>query len=292
LKLVLATRRSPLAVAQSEMVARSLRASGNVVELLHISTTGDRRSRGAAGEVADVKGLFVKELEEAILGGWADAAVHSAKDLPTELPDGLAVLCVPKRVDPRDVFVGPPGGLDMLPLKARVGTGSPRRQAQLHDYRRDIVPVDIRGNVDTRIAKLSRGEVQGLVLAAAGMTRLGLDMTRARPLDPFLFVPAPGQGCLAIEGRRDRVDLVQALLAIDHAPSRAALQAERAFLRELGGGCFTPVGALCEPDGDELRLTGYIKRSGRSSRRGNIAGPVEEADALGRDLARTLGGVR
>jgi hydroxymethylbilane synthase len=288
-RLVLATRRSALALAQAEAVAAALRASGHEVELLPLVTTGDRRSRApGSASAADVTGLFVKELEEALLAGDADLAVHSAKDLPTDLPPGLAVLAVPERADPRDVLVAP-GGLEDLPPGSRIGTGSPRRREQLREVRPDLIAVDVRGNVDTRLAKLRRGEVDGLVLAAAGLARLGIDAGPTEPLDPAAFVPAPGQGCLALEGCLGRDDLAEAAAAVDDPAAHAALRAERAFLAGLGGGCLTPVGALGEARGGELRLLGYLAPPGGRARRGSVAGAAADAERLGLELARTLG---
>lgn len=291
MRLVLATRRSPLALAQTEMVAAALRHHGYAVELLPIVTAGDRRSRERRPPRGDeVKGLFVKELEEALLNGFADAAVHSAKDVPTELPEGLAVLAVPERVDPRDVVVSPAGGLADLPRRARVGTGSPRRQAQLRDRYPDLVATDIKGNVDTRIDKMRRGEVDALVLAAAGLIRLGRATPVGLPLDPGEFVPAPGQGCLALEAREGDARVAAALAHIDHPPSRRALAAERAFLAELGGGCQTPVGALCTEGEDGVSISGYVgdPRGGRG-RLGTESGGPGTGEDIARALARRLG---
>jgi hydroxymethylbilane synthase len=192
-RIVLATRRSPLALAQTEAVAGALRAAGHEPELLGLTTTGDRWSAAGTGAAPD-KGLFVKELEEALGDGRADLAVHSAKDLPAELPDGLAVVAVPPREDARDVLVGPPGGLAALPAGARVATGSPRRAAQVLAARPDLLIVPIRGNVGTRLDKLARGDADALVLAAAGLARLGLAPGGAEPLPIEVSTPAPGQG--------------------------------------------------------------------------------------------------
>lgn len=293
MRLVLATRRSPLALAQTGLVANALRRAGHEVELLPLVTTGDRRGREAAGGAPEeVKGLFVRELEEALLDGRAHLAVHSAKDLPTELPGRLAIVAVPERADPRDVLVGPEGGLGGLAAGARVGTGSPRRQDQLRDVRPDLLAVDIRGNVGTRLEKMRRGEVDALILAAAGLARLGVDAPGAQPLDHEAFVPAPGQGCLALEAVQDRDDVIEAVAVIDDGPSHAALRAERAFLAALGGGCLTPTGALCVPEGGGMRLHGYVGHTGAGARRGSVSGPPDEAEGLGRELAATLGGAR
>jgi len=250
-RLVLATRRSPLALAQTGLVADALRAGGHEVELLPLVTSGDRWSQGQAPAT---KGLFVKELEEALLDGRADLAVHSAKDLPGELPPGLAVLAVPPRADPRDVLVGPEAGLAGLPEGARVATGSPRRRVQLRAARPDLVLAEIRGNVGTRLEKLAAGQADALVLAAAGLARLGLSPPGVTALPVEVCTPAPGQGALAVEGRANRDDLGAVVAALDDPDAHRCLLAERAALARVGGGCMAPVGALCRPidGGDEL----------------------------------------
>jgi hydroxymethylbilane synthase len=235
-----------------------------------------------------VKGLFVRELEEALLDGRADLAVHSAKDLATTLPDGLAIVAVPERADPRDVFVGPAGGLAALAEGSVVGTGSPRRQAQLKDLHPHLRAEEIRGNIDTRVDRMRRGDVGALILAAAGLARLGLDVPEAQPLDPERYVPAPGQGCLALEAAASRAEVAEAVAAIDHAPSSAALRAERAFLEALGGGCTTPAGALAEVEGEGLRMTAYLGMEGGEGWTANLAGATQDAEAIGHDLAVRL----
>jgi len=274
-------------MAQSEGVAAALRTLGHEVELVPLVTSGDRRSAGL-GE-GSTKGLFVRELEEALLDGRADLAVHSAKDLPTELPEPLAILAVPPRADPRDVLVGPPGGLAALPRGARVATGSPRRRAQVLRERPDLVVQDIRGNVDTRLRKLAEGQADALVLAAAGLARLGLTPDGAQPLPVELCTPAPGQGCLAIEGRRDRPELAPVCEALDDPASHRSLLAERAFLRTLGGGCLAPVGAFCEPHGGRLLMhvmlaTPDLARLERVS----LEGAADDPEALGAAAADAL----
>ena len=252
--------------------------------LLELVTTGDRWS--AQGGADASRGLFVKELEEALLDGRADLAVHSAKDLPGELPDGLSVLAVPERADSRDVVVGPPGGLLALPAGARVGTGSPRRAAQLRLIRPDLDFTEIRGNVGTRIEKRDRGEVDALVLAAAGLARLGLQPDTVTPLTVAQCVPAPGQGALALEGRTDRSEVAAALSAIDHPETAASVHAERAVLAGLGGGCREPVGALGTVTAGVLELVAFAEdedgvRHVRRTARGGATDPV----ALGSQVA-------
>jgi hydroxymethylbilane synthase len=236
-------------MAQSEWVARQLRAVGHAVRLLELVTSGDRWS--ATGAAATTKGLFVKELEEALLDGRADLAVHSAKDLPGELPAGLGILAVPAREDARDVLVGATG-LDALPPGARVGTGSPRRAAQVRHHRPDVTVIEIRGNVGTRLDKLESGEFDAVVLAAAGLARLGLTPAPCAVLDAETCVPAPGQGALAIEGRTDRPELGELLADLHDATAAAAVRVERAFLHALGGGCREPIGVHGVVRGDEI----------------------------------------
>ena len=292
MNLILATRRSPLALAQAELVAASLRGAGHETELLPLTTTGDRWSAAGTGEAPD-KGLFVKELEEALIAGRAHLAVHSAKDLPAELPGGLAVLAVPAREDPRDVLVGPPGGLAALPDGARVATGSPRRAAQILAARRGLVIVPIRGNVGTRLDKLARGDAEALVLAAAGLRRLGLSPEGAEPLSIELSTPAPGQGLLAVEGRTGDSAVARAVSALDDAGAHACLRAERAFLSAMGGGCLAPMGALCETDEGGLRLTAFAgSADGTLAERAVRSGPADHPEGLGREVAAARSAVR
>ncbi len=288
MRVTVATRRSALALAQSRAVAVALEDAGHEASLLEMTTTGDRWS--LAGSQAqpgmDVKGMFVKELEEALLDGRADIAVHSAKDLPGDLPPGLAVIATPAREHPGDVLVGSPGGLDALPAGARIGTTSPRRRAQVLAARPDLQVVEVRGNVDTRLAKLDAGDVDALVLAAAGLRRLGIarDDAVALPLD--LCLPAAGQGIVAIEGRDGDDAVRQACAALDDPASRACLAAERAFLARLGGGCSVPAGALCQMDGDTLRMRAWWDGSGLFA---DVNGPVGDPVGLGARAAEQVG---
>jgi len=275
---VLATRRSPLARAQTELVAAELRAAGHAVDVLSLTTSGDRAS--ASGARPDDKGLFVKELELALLDGTADLAVHSAKDLPAELPDGLAIVAVPARADPRDALVGATSLAD-LPPRARVGTGSPRRAIQLRMARPDIETVEVRGNVDTRLRRLDEGAVDALVLAAAGLARLGVERDDVSPLPPELSTPAPGQGFLAIEGRAGDSDLESVAAVLDDPSAHACLLAERTTLAVLGGECRAPIGALCEHGPGGLTMIGF-----RSDEHGEGAVRVR---AAGRDAPAVLG---
>lgn len=269
-----------------------LRAAGHEPELLELTTTGDRWSAAGGGETPD-KGLFVKELEEALLDGRAHLAVHSAKDLPGALPEGLAVLAVPAREDPRDVLVGPSGGLGGLPADAAVATGSPRRAAQILAARPDLRIVPIRGNVGTRLQKLARGEADALVLAAAGLRRLGLEPAGALELPIEVSTPAPGQGLLAVEGRAGDAEVAAAVAAIDDGLAHACLRAERALLAALGGGCLEPVGALCEARGRGLRITAFAgSADGLRGERVVLEGALADPEDLGVRAAEALGGVR
>ncbi len=285
-RVVLATRRSALARAQTESVAEVLRAAGFEVEVLALVTSGDRLS--AVGHDPEGKGVFVKELERALLDGSADLAVHSAKDLPAELPDGLTLLAVPARADPRDVLVGA-RDLDALQPGARVGTGSPRRAAQVRAVRPDVKIVPMRGNVGTRLAKLDRGDADAIVLAAAGLARLGIEREDVAPLPSETCIPAPGQGFLAIEGRRDDARLAGAVGVLDDAVAHACLRAERSLLIALGGGCREPIGALCRERDGQLALTAFrAGREGDNPRRAAARGPLSHPERVGRDAAEAL----
>ena len=288
MRITVATRRSALALAQSRAVAAALQAAGHEPALLEITTTGDRWSLAGSGAQPgmDVKGMFVKELEEALLDGRADIAVHSAKDLPGEMPPGLAVIATPPREDPGDVLVGSPDGLEGLAMGARVGTTSPRRRAQVLAARPDLDVVEIRGNVDTRLAKLDAGEVDALVLASAGLNRLGIARPDAVRLPFGVCLPAAGQGIVAIEGRDADAEVRAACATLDDTAARACLAAERAFLARLGGGCSVPAGALCEVDGDSLRLRAWWDGSGRTA---DLAGPIGDPVALGARAADEVG---
>ena len=235
----------------------------------------------------------MKELEEALLDGRAHLAVHSAKDLPGELPPGLAVLAVPARADARDVLVGPEGGLGALPAGAAVATGSPRRAAQILAARPDVAIVPIRGNVGTRLDKLAAGAADALILAAAGLRRLGLDPRGATPLSVEVSTPAPGQGLLALQGRDDDREVAAAVAVLDDPAAHACLRAERALLAALGGGCLQPVGAYCAPRGGGLRITAFAgSDDGRRGERVVREGPLGDPEALGREAAAALAAVR
>ncbi|GGJ97707.1 porphobilinogen deaminase [Luteimonas terricola] len=287
----IATRKSPLALWQSEHVADLLRAAhpGLAVELVPMSTRGDEvldRSLAAIGG----KGLFLKELELAMLRGDADCAVHSLKDVPMEVDAPFALPAFLARADHADAFISNQfATFDALPPGACVGTSSLRRQAQLRALRPDLEIRDLRGNVNTRLAKLDAGEYDAIVLACAGLDRLGLGgRTRAR-LDAPEWLPAPAQGVIAIECRGDDAEVMALCRVLDHAPTRTCASAERALNLALHGSCHVPVAAFARLDGDMLRLDGLVgsERDGRSVR-AHAEGPAADPEVLGRDVAGRL----
>lgn len=288
----LGTRRSLLARTQSDQVAETLRAAGHQVELVEIVTEGDV-STASLASLGGV-GVFASALRSALLDGEIDLAVHSLKDLPTAPVDGLTLAAVPAREDPRDVLVGRDGlTLAELGDGARIGTGSPRRAAQLRALGLGVEIVDLRGNVESRIARVSNGELDGIVLARAGLNRIGRQSVASEIFDPLQLLPAPGQGALAVECRTDD-EATRAICAeLDDEPTRACVLAERAVLAELQGGCAAPVGALAEwaegLDGPELYLRAVIAApDGSTDVRRSATGPTSDPAALGHSLARLL----
>jgi hydroxymethylbilane synthase len=247
----LGTRGSALALAQARWVAERL---PDEVELVPISTSGDERPSGAP-ELSD-KSRFVKEIEEALLAADIDLAVHSAKDVPAELPDGLAIVGVPPRADPRDALCGA-GSLDELPKGALVGTASLRRRAALLALRADLEVRELRGNVDTRLRRLAERDFDAIVLARAGLERLGRP-DAGSPLDASAFVPAPGQGCLVLEARTDDAGSSDTVRPLTDLDALACLAAERAVVRALDATCHTPIGAHSVSSGPSLRLTAFV----------------------------------
>jgi len=247
MKLRIGSRGSQLALWQANHISALLRAAGHEVEIEIIKTTGDRLQEVTFAQVGS-KGMFTKEIEESLAAGTVDLAVHSLKDLPTELPAGFALAATPKRVDPRDVFVAARyAKLADLPQGARVGTSSQRRRAQLKALRPDIEAVEFRGNVDTRLRKLGEGQVDAILLAAAGLDRLEKTEWVRERLEPAQFCPAAGQGSLGIETRLGDEATIAALAFLDDAATRFAVTAERAALAALGGGCQVPIGVHCRP---------------------------------------------
>jgi len=288
----LGTRASALALAQSTTVADAIRErTGHTVELVEIVTTGDRSS--APIPQLGV-GVFVSALRDALSAKEVDIAVHSYKDLPTAPADGLTVAAVPTRADPRDALVARDGlTLSELPEGARIGTGALRRIAQVHALGRHLVPVPVRGNVDTRLRKLAEGQFDAIVLARAGLARLGRAGEATEILDPLLMLPAPAQGALAVECREDDDELRAILAALDDTDTRAAVTAEREFLAELEAGCSAPIAALAEvAEGDdtpEIYLRGAaFSPDGSVSIRLSRTGTLADAAEIGRALARDL----
>ena len=247
MNLRIGSRGSQLALWQANHIAALLRAQGRAVEIEIIKTTGDRLQEVAFAEVGS-KGMFTKEIEEALADGRIDLAVHSLKDLPTELPEPFVLAATPPRVDPRDVFVSVTyANLASLPQSASVGTSSQRRRAQLKALRPDIEAIEFRGNVDTRLRKLVEGQVDAILLAAAGLDRLEKTERVRERLEPKDFCPAAGQGALGIETRKDDLATIAAVAFLDDAETRFAVTVERAALAALGGGCQVPIGVHCRP---------------------------------------------
>lgn len=283
--LVIASRGSQLALWQANWVQKQLAASGIETGIEIIKTTGDKITGVPLAQVG-TKGLFTKEIEEALLDERADLAVHSLKDLPTELPQGLLLAGVPAREDARDAIVG--RRLDQLPAGARVGTSSLRRAAQLRKLRPDLVVESVRGNLDTRLRKLDEGRYDAIVLAAAGLKRLGWAGRIAEVLTPEVMCPAVGQGALALESRESGAGK-DACAALDDADTRAAVTAERAVLAGLGGGCQVPIGAHATVEDGRLRLLAIVASpDGFELIRAESQGTAADAAALGRDLAGDL----
>jgi len=283
------TRGSPLALVQAESVAAPLRALGSEVEIVPVRTEGDRRLEVQLAAIGG-KGLFVREIEEMLLAGTLDCAVHSLKDLPAETPDGLALAAFPEREDPRDVLVTRESyTFESLRPGARLGTGSPRRRALALALRADLVVEPVRGNVGTRLGKLEREGLDAVLLAAAGLKRLGVAPRHVQLLDPETFVPAVGQGVLAVETRADDRRVLAALGRLDHAATRACALAERACLARLGASCNSPVAAHAVLDGAALRMTAIVASDdGRKLLRATVSGAGGDGLRLGRRAADSL----
>ena len=292
----LGTRASLLARTQSALVADLIRArTGREVELVDVTTEGD--VNGASLVSLGGTGVFVGALRDALLRGDVDVAVHSLKDLPTAPHPGITLAAVPTREDPRDVVVARDGlTLGELPAGSVVGTGSPRRAAQLHALGLGLEIVDIRGNVDTRVGKVVAGEVDAVLLARAGLARLGRLDDVTEVMDPIQMLPAPGQGALAVECRSDDLDLVESLRALDDPHSRATVEAERAVLAGLEAGCSAPVGALAEivegedgPDSTEIWIRAVaLSADGALAVRSSASGSTGDAHGVGTRLAEQM----
>jgi hydroxymethylbilane synthase len=278
------TRGSALALWQAEHVKARLAALGHEAELVPITTTGDRLIDRRL-ELVGGKGAFLKEIEEALLAGEVDLAVHSLKDVPTTLPEGLHLVAFLERADPRDALLSlRDRALTELPSGAHVGTTSLRRQAQLRALRRDLVIEDLRGNVDTRLRKLREGQFDAIVLAMAGLMRLGREDEVTEVIAPEVLLPAPGQGAIALECRVGDSGVAAAVAPLHDPPSARCVTAERALLAALGGGCNVPLGAFAQVEGTHLRLRAFVARvDGGVIVRGEAAG--DDPQRLGLELA-------
>lgn len=286
----LGSRGSKLALWQAGFVQAEIeKNTGRRVEIVRIRTTGDVILDVPLAKVGG-KGLFTKEIEEALLAGAIDLAVHSMKDVPTDLPAGLEIAAITKREDPRDAFLSNTARrFQDLPQGARVGTSSLRRQSQLLSVRPDLSIGQLRGNLDTRLRKMDEGQFDAIILASAGLRRLGWASRIAEILPTSLSLPAIGQGALGIEIRRDDEDTRAAIAFLDDPETAAAVRAERAFLRRLEGGCQVPIGAFGRWEGGQIVLDGMVGRpDGSRIVRGSARGPAQEPEALGRRLAEEL----
>ncbi|MCA1823042.1 MAG: hydroxymethylbilane synthase [Mycobacteriales bacterium] len=283
------TRRSPLARAQAAWVGAQLSATGDyAVELVDVTTAGDV-STSAVPDLGGT-GVFVSALREALCAGSVDLAVHSLKDLPTEPAPGVLLAAVPLREDPRDALCSSAGfTLAELPRGSTVGTGSPRRTAQLRALGLGLDVVPIRGNVDTRLDKTARGDVDAVVVARAGLARLGRLDAVSEVLDPLQMLPAPGQGALAVECRAEDGETLRLAAALDDAPTRACVTAERALLSALAAGCTAPVGALADVADDEIYLRGVVAAiDGTVALRHSVTGPASDPRELALRLAQLM----
>lgn len=289
-KIRLGTRASALARWQANWTAERLRALGAEVEILLLRTSGDEQQAGPVASIG-APGVFTKELERALLKQQIDLAVHSLKDLPTEIPSGLALGAIPERAPVGDCLVSVKWrSLEELPREARIGTGSARRRAQLLHARADLQMLDIRGNVDTRLRKLAEGAYDAIILAEAGLRRLGLDDRITERLPLSLMLPAVGQGALGLEIRADDSAAREAIAALNHPATAAAVTAERALLSELHGGCLAPVAAWGRVESDRLlHLTGAVlSEDGRQRLEASIAHRANDAVAAGQFVANEL----
>lgn len=286
----IATRASELAIRQARIVESALDARGIASEILTFKTTGDKRLDEPLSEMG-AKGLFTRELEAALAKNKVDCCVHSLKDLPTELPEGLMIGAILEREDPRDVLVINPvtgaDDLDAIPPGSRIGTSSLRRRAQLLSLRPDLEVVELRGNVPTRLRKVETGRVHAAILAAAGLIRLGATQRISQFLQPPDWLPAAGQGAIAVELKSDDDEIREIIEPLDHAQTSLCVRAERAFLAALEGGCQVPIGALASfPD---LVLHGFVSDiSGRDTVRGSVTLDPEAPEESGHSLAQEL----
>jgi len=290
-ELRIGTRGSQLALYQANWVKERLVQTHPPlkVTLITIKTTGDKIQDAPLAKIGG-KGLFVKEIEEALIQKRIDLAVHSIKDVPTELPDGLHLSAITKREDPRDVFISKDGTLlKDLPQRAKIGTGSLRRQAQLLHFREDFELIPLRGNLDTRLKKLERMNLDGIVLAMAGVKRLGLEARITQIIPAEISLPAIGQGALGIETRKGDREVEEQIYFLDDPESAIAVSAERAFLKRLGGGCQVPIAAFAKLVDSNLWIDGLVGTvDGRRLVRHHLEGSLEKAESLGTELAEIL----
>ncbi len=295
-QLTVGTRGSALALNQANRVVECLRHAHSAgtasrplrVEMKIVKTKGDRILDVPLAKIGD-KGLFVKELEEALLSGEVDFVVHSMKDVPTEMAAGLCIAAVPEREDASDALISNGPGLDELPTGARIGSSSLRRRAQLLNHRADLEILDLRGNLDTRLRKLDEGEYDAIILACAGLHRMGWADRITQKLSAEICLPAVGQGALAIQARSDDTETLSILRVLDDPATHAAVTAERALMRALEGGCQAPVGALARIEGGTMVTEGVVASlDGADLVRGRVAGPRDRPEELGIELAQAL----
>ncbi len=293
-EIIVGSRDSALAMWQTNWVVDNLKRLNPdyTFRIVSMKTQGDKILDVALAKIGD-KGLFTKELEHAMLKNETDLAVHSMKDLPTMLPEGLTIGAICERVDPRDVVVSRDGiSLEQMPQGARIGTSSLRRCAQLLNFRPDLVLEPLRGNLNTRMAKLERNNLDAIILAAAGIERLGWGDRITERLSTDICLPAVGQGSIGIEIREGDQEVYDVVQKLNHFPSQAAITAERALLKKLEGGCQIPIGALGTLDGDQLTVRGVVAGlDGKDLVRSSITGPAADAAQLGEKLAEQLIGM-
>jgi hydroxymethylbilane synthase len=289
--LKIGTRGSKLALTQSRWVKEKVEGKhpGVQVELVKIKTTGDKILDSPLSQIGG-KGLFVKEIEEALINKHVDVAVHSMKDVPAELPEALTLSVFPEREDPRDALISLGNlTLDQLSRGAKVGTSSLRRAAQLLHIRRDLAIVPLRGNVDTRLRKLESGELSAIILATAGLKRLGFEDRISQVISSEHILPAIGQGALGLEVRREDEQTISLINFLNHKPTEITVRAERAFLRKLQGGCQVPVAGFARLDGETVHLTGMVAElDGTRLLRDDMTGEVNQAEKIGNTLAGRL----
>ncbi|NPA58494.1 MAG: hydroxymethylbilane synthase, partial [Aquificae bacterium] len=291
MKIRIGTRKSKLALWQANYIADLLKKHYPElqVELVKITTKGDKILDVPLAKVGG-KGLFVKEIEDAMLRNEIDIAVHSLKDVPTYFPEGLGLVAITEREDPRDAFLSTKySSLEEMPEGAVLGTSSLRRKAQVMLKRKDILIKDLRGNVDTRIRKLEEGQYDGIILAYAGLKRLGLEDRAREVFDPYYMIPAVAQGFLGIEARLDDEETIRIVSVLNHRESEIRAKGERAFLKRLEGGCQVPLAAYSEVEGDTITITGFVSDlEGRRVFRDTVKGSVENPEGLGEKLAEKL----